>query len=345
MKRRQTALILIACALLLAIGAYGLLSGSPDAPPEHRAEVDQPEAEKPSAPSWVKNGQEVKPDYTPSTADAQNATPEPVKEPTKPKVIEVTEDKVVTFTFVESLADFMLHRFHPQDTKGKPASIASAKALNMYYGRELDGFAVSGNDIRTTRKAVLDYAFTPQMIKTLYAMYAPVFMAHIVDTAASDERTYKVNGEHEQRVLKNEEIRSMLRLNALKIEQTASVFKALSEKPAITEMAGKYLRAAKAVERANGQLQIAISEEKDTSKASKRLKQAIQQRERIKTDTVKQLKTACSTCSDAELFYLAQWAYRRVLNGSEEKLEAFAAASEVLDDLAARFKKQAAEIK
>jgi len=346
MRQHQTAIILIACSALLAIGSYVLLSDTPEKGTMHRAKVQQPSEEAPTAPSWVNNGQDSKPDYAPSTADTHNATPAPVEtvNQKKPQVIEVTEDEMVTFTFVESLADFILHRFHPQDTKGKPATLASAKALNMYYGQELDGFAISGNDIRMARELVLDYAFTPKMIRTLYNLYTPFFMAHIVDTASSDEREYKVRGTAEQRVLSNEEIKAMLKLNACKIEQTATVFQAIADDPSITEMAGKYLRAAKAVERANVQLQVAVSDEKDTSKPGQRLKQAILQRERVKAATVSRLKQACPACTEAELFYLAQWAYRRVLNGPEEQLEAFSVTAEVLNDLAGRFRAQSDEL-
>ena len=109
-------------------------------------------------------------------------------------------------------------------------------------------------------------------------------------------------------------------------------------------MAGKYLMAAKAVERANVQLQNAMADDKNISKASQRLKQAILQRERVKASTISHLKTACSDCTEAELFYLAQWAYRRILNGPEEKLKTFSVAADVLEDLAERFRTQADEL-
>jgi hypothetical protein len=182
------------------------------------------------------------------------------------------------------------------------------------------------------------------MIKTLYNLYAPVFMAQLVDTANNDEREYKVKGDNERRVLSTEEIIAMLRLNARKIDQTASVFRAIGNDPSITKMAGKYLMAAKSVERANVQLQNAMADNKNISKASQRLKQAILQRERAKATTVSQLKKICPDCTEAELFYLAQWAYRRVLNGPEEKLKTFSVAADVLDNLADLFRSQADEL-
>ncbi len=343
MKQRKLAAILITLATFLAIGSYALFSDTTEEGPVRRAVVP---SEDPVAPFWVNKEQEVKPDYTPSTAEAQNATPVKVDDAKsdKSQVIEITEDQMVTFSFVESLADFILSRFHPQSTKGTPATLTSAKALNMYYGQELDGFSISGSDIRRSRKAIFDYAFTPTMIRTLYDLYAPVFMAQIVDTASSDEREYKVRENTERRVLSNAEITAMLRLNARKIDQTASIFKAISSDPSITKMAGKYLMAAKAVERANVQLQNAMADDKNTSKASQRLKQAIQQRERIKTEVISLLKPACPGCTEAELFYLAQWSYRRILNGPEENLETFGVAADVLEDMAERFRTQADEL-
>ncbi len=343
MNQRQIAAILIVSATILAIGSYVLIKGKDEQGPVHRAEVKQPEIETPKAPAWVNLGQDAKPDYRSSAKTAQNATPLPDKsiKQKKDKAIEFTEDEIVTFTFIESLSDFILYRFQPQTDKGIPATQLSAKALNMYYGRELDGFSVSGDDIRMSRKKVLNYAFTPVMIKQLYELYAPVLMAHLINTASTDERDYKVINNVERRTLTNEEIKMMLRLNARKLEQAANVFRAIANDPSITELTGKHLRSAKAVQRANIQLQNAISDEKDTSTPSQRLKQAIQQRERVKTNIISHLKKACQICNENELFYLAQWSYRRVLNNPKEKLEAFGATADILNDLTERFRAQA----
>ena len=344
MKDKRTALILIACAVALAAGAYLLLNRTKEEPSAVRQEVAEP-AEPAKAPDWVDKGQEAKPDYTPSTAEPEAVTPPPPAPEPEPKTIEVTEDKMVTFTFVESLADFLLHRFEPRGANGKPATTASLVTLNKYYGRELDGFKVEGDDINASRQAVYDYAFTPAMIKTLYELYAPAFMVHLVDTAASTERQYKVGDATETRTLTNEEIQVMLRLDGRRIERAADLFRAIGEDPSIIEMAGKYRRAAKAVERANGQLQTAMADGKGSSQASDRLKQAILERERDRAEIVTRLKQVCQSCPESELFYLSQWAYRRVLDQPEEKLKAFAAAADVMDDLAARFQAKAEELK
>ena len=343
MKERRTALILIGCAILLAIGSYFILHQPSEETEAVRGQVTQPVEPPAQAPAWVEKGQEAKPDYTPSEAPARDMTPPPPVE--EPKTIEVAEDAVVTYTFVESFADFLLHRFQPQNAKGRPDSLATVISLNRYYGRELDGFTTSGDDINASRKAILDYAFTPAMLRTLYDLYAPAFVAHLADTAAHAERNYTVGDATEHRTLTTEEIQAMLRLNSRRIERTAELMRAVAEEPDVTKKAAGYRQAAKAVERANGQLQAAMADGKDAAAASDRLKQAILNRERIKSEIVTDLKQVCQACTESEVFYVSQWAYRRILDAPGDKLKTFGVAADILFDLAARFEAKADELK
>lgn len=348
MKDRRTALILIGAAVMFAVGAFLFLNKTQNEPPVHRAEVIQPVEKAPKAPDWVSGSKEVQPDYSSSDAEPKDVTPPPpvVEEKTaEPQTVEIEEDKVVTFTFVESLADFFLLRFQPVGPKGKPATTATAMGLNKYYGRELDGFAVTGDDVRAARQSLLNYAFNPAMLDTLYGLYADAFMIHLVDTAASVERVYKVGDTKEQRTLTTEEIQAMLRLNSRRIERTADLFRAMGSDPEITEMAARYRRSAKAVQRANDQLQDAIADDKDTQQAGERLKSAILQRERNKSEIITALKQICHACTETELFYMSEWGYRRVVSSSEETLKTFTKVSEILDDLAIRFTEKANTMK
>lgn len=349
MKDRNTAIILLGCAILLAIGAY-FLTTTDEEPIKsvHRSKVVKPTQEAPKAPDWVSGGQEVKPDYSSSDAEPKDVTPKPqevIEEKEESQTIEVAEDKVVTFTFVEAFADFLLNRFQPRASNGKPASLASAMELNKYFGRELDGFAVDGDDIRAARKSILDYAFNPAMLETLYALYADPLMVHLIDTATNVEREYTVSDTKEVRTLTNEEVAVMLRLNGRRIERVADVFRALGTDLTITDMAAKYRRAAKAVERANEQLQNDIADDKNTRQSSERLKSAILQREREKVALTTHLKQICHSCSESELFYLSQWAYRRVVDGSKDVPETFISVANILDDLAIRFRDEASQLK
>ncbi len=344
MDRQKLAIILIGCAVALGIGSYILISNPNKDDSVLRQVVEAPAEVPAEAPNWVDEGQKAEPDYSSADAQAQNATPVPEPEEQTTKVIEVTEDKMVTFAFVESMTDFFLNRFIPTDKNGRPVTKASAKAVNIYYGQELNGFSVDGDDIRMARKSVFNYAFTPVMVKTLYALYEPVLIAHLVDTATSVDRDYTVGVQTERRSLTEAETAIMLKLNARKLEESASILRAIATDPSITKEAGQYIQAAKAVERANLQLQNAIADEKNTSVASKRLKQAIMQRERVKKSITTTLKKACPGCPETELFYLAQWSYRRVLNQPEKKLDTFATAADVLNDLSDKFLKAAFEL-
>lgn len=343
MNKRITAAVLVASAIMLAAGAFILFTDSSQDSGEYRHSVAPP-PETPDAPAWVDTGQEAKPDYSSANTEAQNATPV-AENKNNSAVIEVTEDRMVTFTFVESLSDFFLNRFQPVGSNGQPSTTATAKALNVYFGREMDGFMVNGDDIRAARKNVLDYAFTPKMIEVLSKLYTPVLMEQLVDSALHGERAYTVGVESETRILTKAEVRTMLRLNASQLDATATLLNGIASDSSITKLAGQYLQAAKAVERSNAQLQVAIADEKDTSLAGKRLKQAILQREEVKKSITDALKKVCSDCSTAEAFYLAQWSYRRVLGDTDKKLKTFESASQALRGLSKQFKTTANELK
>ncbi|CCH47433.1 hypothetical protein [Pseudodesulfovibrio piezophilus] len=343
MNRHYKAVILVALALILAAGAYFLILAPDTETSEIHQPVNPPSEKTVKAPDWVNKGQESKPDYSPATTEAHNATPVPEEE--EATVIEIKEDGIVSFSFVQSLTDFLLNNFIPQNKQGMPETRATAKSLNMYYGLEMKGFSVRSDDIRFARKTVLDYVFTPTKIRALYELYRPVLMAQLLERAKSDERTYRVSGKKEQRTLSNKEIRAMLELNAKELSRIARVFLAIAQDPSITNMTGKYLQAAKAVKRANERLQNTIADGQDTTLASNRLKQAIMQREQDKKSVILKLKQVSPGSKDADLFYLAQWSYRRVLGEPQDKLPSFAVASEILGDLAHKFKNEAENLK
>ncbi len=337
--------------MLIAGAAFLLFKPGTDQP-EHRAEVTPPPVEIPKAPDWVANGQDATPDYTPSTMEPKDATPspepapapkaKPVPEPVE-TVVEVREDAMVSLEFLDRLAAYVLDRFQPEARHGKPASLVSFKGMNIRFGRDPQGFAVDQNNIRKARQAILDYVFTPRMVRTLYDQYAPAFVERLANMATGEDREYVVNGKKQTRVLDIPEASAMFRLNAHRLEQAATVLRTIAEDPALTELSGKYLQAAKAVERANARFQTLLADEKEPGDAGERLKQSILQRERIKAEIVTLLKQACHSCEETDLFYLAMWSYRRTLDETE-KLPVFAVSADCLDDLAQRFARKSEEL-
>lgn len=345
MHQRQKAAILFGCAVALAAGAYLILSRSASEGPAVRQEVATPSDKNATAPAWVNTGQSPTPDYSGINAQAHNATPAEEPAPEAPdQAIEIREDKTVTLTFVEALTDSLLAGFQPVGNRGAPATTVTIKSLNLLFGQELTGFSVSGDDVGESRRAVLDYVFAPGMIRMLHELYAPVLLAHLVDSATLDERRYTVGNAVEERTLTRAETAIMLRLVAQRAEQTASALRAVNTDPVITELAGRYLGAAKAVERANLQLQQAIDADRDTAETGQRLKQAILQREQVRASIITRMRDACPGCPDSDLFYLAQWSYRRVLTEPDKRMAAFAEAADALDDLAKRMRDRSAQL-
>jgi len=349
MNRKYLAVILIACAALLCGGAYLLISHTAKEGPELRQTVAPPAEPPAKAPDWVNNGQTPLPDYSTADAEALNATPAPAPEPlpvpeTKPQVVEIREDKMVTFTFLDTLVDYFLEQFTPDAGNGKPATKLSATGLNMRYGRGLDGLTVSGDDILAMRTTVLDYVFTPGTIKTLGDMYGQFFVQELADAALNDPREYRTGSDAATRTLTAAETADMLRLDAGVLERTATALRAVATDKDLTDLAGKYLQAAKAVKRSNALLQKDLSEQRDPHEAGQRYKQAILQRESIKTAIVSRMRKSCPTCTQGDAFYIAQWAYRRTL-GDTARLPVFAAAADALDALSARFLQKSVALK
>lgn len=347
MNRKNLAVILIACAAILAVGAYILITHSAKEGPVLRQTVAAPTETPAKAPDWVNKGQSPEPDYSPATSEAQNATPQadpaPLAEP-KPQVVEIKEDKVVTFTFVESLVDHFLANFTPISENGKPATTLSAMGVNMRYGRDLDTLATEGDDISAMRQSVIGYVFTAPTIEALAGMYGPYFVQELADTAMTREREYKVGVEKEKRVLTKSETADLLRLDAGVLERTATALRAVATDQEITALAGQYLQASKAVKRTNAQLQKALSDQRGAQEAGQRYKQAILQRESVRSAIVTRLRKSCGGCPAGDLFYIAQWSYRRTL-GDATKLAVFATAADALDSVSARLLEKSVELK
>ena len=345
MNRKKLAAIFLVCAAILAVGAYILVTNSQKSGSAVRQPISQEASPPASAPNWVDKGQTPSPDYSPATTEAHNATPAPPPEPApETTVIEIKEDSVVTFNFVESLANFFLGRFVPKSEHGKPATLVTAKAINMHYGRDLDGLATTGDDIRAMRKNVFAHAFTPVTINALTSAYIPLFMDQLVDSALNQEREYSEAGVKKTRTLTPAETAAMLRLNARVVERTASIFRTLANDPELVNMAARYLQASKAVKRANAQLQDAIADQGDTKQFGQRYKQAILQRESVKSAIVARMKKSCDGCPPSELFYVTQWAYRRTLGEDNGKMESFNAAADALEKLSVQLLEKSTEL-
>lgn len=345
-KQKRILAGLCALAALVAISAAVkllILKDKPSPSAEHRAEVSPPSE---SAPAWVASGQEAKPDYSPADMAATNATETAEEAPAPPpatttipapKVVE--ENDFITFAFLDSLNKYIVQRFEPGRNGKAPLTRTSFRSLNMYYSRNFDGIDVTNDDVKTNRTRIIDYVFTPTSIKTLYTLYAELFVEQLAETTTKpmDETDLE---------LSREEMSDLFRLNAKVLKHTSLIFSAISENPSLSKRIAQYIQAVRAVERANVHFQESLASDTMSSEiksqAGDTLKHAIRERERCRSRIIETIKKQCSTCSDEEMFYIALWSYRRTL-GNPKRLPAFAAAAECLNDLSQRFNKKADE--
>lgn len=83
----------------------------------------------------------------------------------------VTEDKEVTPAYINQLAKWLVVRYRPASGKIE----ATAQSINLF------GAVTLANQARGGRTALLRYTFQPSMLKGLYNLYFPQFMADISD--------------------------------------------------------------------------------------------------------------------------------------------------------------------
>ncbi|MCM0756242.1 hypothetical protein M7784_13460 [Desulfovibrio aminophilus] len=260
------------------------------------------------------------------------------------------EDAVVTLAFVDALTDFLVQRYHPAEGATRSTSSATVKALNQRFGRGLDGLAHQDADEGAARTEILNYALASGMIGKLYGLYADWFMEALVQRAVEAPTDLTLaGGRQERRALTRAEIADLLRLNAPRVETLAGTFRAVATHPELAKDLERYLDSARKAATANDRFQEIVSREtppeKELRKAGDRLKKAIAAREQIRADILDRLRASCQgRCEeDGDSLYTVQWCARR-LAGHPERTDALAAAADVLDDLAARFRAKAAEL-
>lgn len=111
------------------------------------------------------------------------ANPEQTQ-PLPPAVPKVEEDSIVRSLFVEDLAQWMVERYQPKNSR----SAVGVQAANMRYGTSLRGITARGDDILAGREALFRYAFTPAMLRALYALYADRFVEDLGQAAAEPQK-------------------------------------------------------------------------------------------------------------------------------------------------------------
>lgn len=245
------------------------------------------------------------------------------------------QDSVVGLAFVEDLAEFLVQNYWPAGThpmaQGRGISTAGVRWVNHRYGGRLQGFKTTGGNTGVGRERILQYAYTPSMLKGLYRLYGDRFFEAFKADASVLERG--PNRTPLTPAQKAEVSGIYSRLTG----GIASTIEAYARTPDVAALVGAYNLAAQ--EAAQAYIEYAYSvESDDTAVQSVQAivyHSALRKRDEAENALVSALReNGAGTSLDADTqIYIAQWLHRRG-NGNAAS---FAALSQILKDGAARF--------
>ncbi|WP_018123947.1 hypothetical protein [Desulfovibrio oxyclinae] len=355
MKGRITPIALACGAIILVAAAVFLLRPGDQGKDETRGNVGEP----PEAPAWTAEGQKQPlPDYGSANATvktvSENATEDAtteaatedtaaVDEMTPPRVVQ--EDDMVTVLFLDVMAETLVEGFVParMSDSGNPETTLGFRKLNMRFGRSLKGFDTDTANINMARDAVLSYLLAPGVAKSIFNDYQPVFVDKVEETARNASLEDADGTEY---MLSEAEVSDLFLVYADAFDMTGRAVRAAAE-PSVAQTVERYIRAARAAERANAAFRTAMADydtdSGEVSAAGSRLKGAIKERQRIRKIVLKELRDECPECDSEELFYIAMWSYRRTLE-SDNTQEFMNTAADCLERLSGSFKDRATRI-
>lgn len=355
MKGRITGIALACGALILVAAAVFLLRPGDQGKDETRGNVGEP----PEAPAWTAEGQKQPlPDYGSANATVKTVTEDAAQEqPAEaeagvaqssekvqpPRVVQ--EDDMVTVLFLDAMAETLVEGFVPArlSESGKPETTLGFRKLNMRFGRSLKGFDTDTSNINMARDAVLSYLLAPGVTESIFEDYQPVFVDKVEETANS-ATLKKADGT--PYMLSDAETSDLFLVYADAFGMTGRAVRAAAE-PSVAQSVERYIRAARAAERANAAFRTAMADydtdSGEVSAAGSRLKGAIKERQRIRKIALEELRDECPECDSEELFYIAMWSYRRTLE-SDNTQEFMNTAADCLQRLSGSFKDRAARI-
>ncbi len=274
---------------------------------------------------------------------------------------------VVTGTFVQDLAEFVVSRYHPEWGLDNPRDTGmlnlSVRALNVRYGRELIGLRHSQSKLDKARQEILSRLLDPDTLKHAYIRYADSFVQAMIRRARDSTRRVSGSGEKpEERALGEPEVSEMLRLGASYLRDVSGVLEFLGGNPEMDTLVRDYLEAKdQAVHfnyrlnqlkdkmkksrnsRAEGENATELRERLDS--VVQRYGRSIARRERARQKLVDRVRQGAGESLDlevSEILYLAEWVHRRL--PGEDKRPAIETSGRLLEDLAGRLDQRAEDI-
>jgi hypothetical protein len=219
----------------------------------------------------------------------------------------------VSAALVRDIAAFLAANYWPAGThpaaRNHGISTVSVSWLNHRYGGQLHGFAVARDTPVASRERVLQYAFTPSMLRALYRLYSERFFAALRTEAAAQRR-----GPAES-PLTRAQTAEMFGIYSGMAESLAGAVRAYAATPQIRSLVAAHARAA--TEASGAYATFAESREHGdgvaVSKASHIYQDALKRREQAKDALAAAMRRggAGSGIEAESLVYIAQWLYRR----------------------------------
>lgn len=103
-----------------------------------------------------------------------------------------TDDRMVGNAFIHDLAAFMADNYWPRGThpfaQNGGITTAGLRWTNMWYGTRLALFGIDATELSAGRQKLLDYVFTPGMIRGLYRLHIDRF-CNALEAAARSRMT------------------------------------------------------------------------------------------------------------------------------------------------------------
>ena len=236
----------------------------------------------------------------------------------------VFDDPVVGSAFITDLASFLTDNYWPRGThpmaRNTGVTTAGLRWANMRYGAGLTAFGLNTEDPVSGRRRLLDYAFSPGMIRGLYRLHAGSFLAAL-EKAARSRIT-------ERGPLDETQCAEMFAIYARMAKGLSGCIRAYQRTPGIRSLVASYAEASEKA--AQDYLQYAEAMEAAPvakSRAAERYRISVTLREQQKAHLAAAMRRGGDTGGlDADsLVYAALWLHRR----GEGRNAALTAAAEV----------------
>lgn len=372
MNTKQARIIIGVVVVAIVISGIWLFSRKADTPPQAVNATQKPQiatSMQQIADKAAETIDEISPDEATQNGSSGNATAgAPKTQPAAPAVAakqaqtepaqkqeetteENVEDDTIRLSFIDNLSAYLVAGYQPPKSRKNPTEhgrlAISYKQVNMHYGLDPSLFGNPGGAAGQLRKAVLDYAFQPGMLKSLYTLYADSFVDQMSEQAQTAERSFPTNGgSFANAQLNAAQSAELLTLYADRCSDAARVFKVMAKEPELNDNVERYLLAARNVNTAYEHFwKRDLKAPSQVELAGKEIKQAIVLREELRSKVIQAIRNRnnLNNLSDEQLLYLAQWGHRRSMS-APQPTKSLDNLSEILTDLGKRLKAEAQKI-